>query len=768
MVLRAAFLGATLDRDSYLPGESVTVNINLRNTSTESEIWRANWYIYDDNYQSQRHVLAAQNQNAIGIGTYYGLYQGPGRYCLVLPRDVTTRTYGNTIRDVTVVHVFNAPEEPGSYVYQFQMCQFYFSSRTNPYTKTATEFGDLIQFTIIVTDPPKSQLISITFPDTMELAERGTAIITLKNTGIWTWDSKFRLDAYNSDALKFSKSYFYIPLTESIQPGESYTFRIPIRGAEVAGKYNPCYRLWWSRCGNFGTTVCKSVEVTMPTKPIQNLNDYRWISMTARRSTADIAWQYDVKLSGTDKPPVFGKLIHEEDGHCALYGEPTEYSIDYDYPSITTSLACYSYGYFLNNRLPWNLRQSRAGADIRPWQMTNANISAIQGRLDKIDTFENPSDYVKRILFYVDDSTGAIDETRCGPYGLWASANTIKPVPNWGITSSDSRFNIHHPTTEEPAMIEKRQFAYDGDKIIDVLDEIAKHCHMIYFTRFIKVDGVWREYFYWIPKYGVQLGWLGVSTTPIEITPTTFGLVGSPGLSASIKLEQSYNSVWVEACRKKDSAWFYAYKAGRGVLAGTEVPRTLFYRTHDLLPDPAGNTWSTNINTETDFGPHGVNYGTATENANCQALADAKAQQLVDLLDYRIPTYTATFKGVFFELYQIVIFNGFAGLSEFNGFEMQIIDIEYTYNSADNGGHSVTITCAPRDELQKSGKFQSVIDEIQENFEKLKQDIEGTNTDDKVAVVLSTYDQGSMCNAQLRSTGALVKTRTYGYRTASG
>ena len=745
----------TIDIPNAIPNELITISFTYRNNGTPEWMgfWRPSGGIPDPvvlksiNGFTSTYVADRVNLNE---------WIKPVGYS------------GNFPTEKTFSLQFRAPNVVGIHQIQFRL-YVTLTDRSNGDLRGQTlPFGQSVNITLNIQPLPDSELVSLVFPDTMELAQRGTAIITLKNTGIWPWNSQFRIDAYNADALKFSKSYFYIPISETIEPGEEYTFRIPIRGPETSGTYNPCYRLWWSRCGNFGTNVCKQVIITMPTKPIQNLNDYRWISMSARRSTADIAWQYDVQLSGTDKPPVFGKLIHEEDGHCALYGEPTEYSIDYDYPSITTSVACYSYGYFLNNRLPWNLRQSRAGADIRPWQMTNANISAIQGRLDKIDTFENPSDYVKRILFYVNDSTGAIDETRCGPYGLWASANTIKPVPNWGIAAGDGRFNIYHPTAEEPAMIEKRQFAYDGDKIIDVLDEICEHCHMIYFTRFVKVNGVWREYFYFIPKYGVQLGWLGVSTTPIQITPTSFGLVGSPGLSASIVLEQSYNSVWVEACRKKDSAWFYSYKAGRGVLAGTEVPRTLFYRTHDLLPDPAANTWTSGIGTGTNFGPSGVNYGNASENANCQALADAKAQQLVDLLDYRIPTYTATFKGVYFELYQIVIFNGFAGLSEFNGFEMQIIDIEYNYESADNGGHSVTITCAPRDELQKSGKFQSVIDEIQENFEKLKQDIEGKNTDDKVAVVLSTYDQGSMCNAQLRSTGALVKTRTYGYRTASG
>jgi len=708
---------------------------------------------------------------------------------MVLPGETVTFTLNVTIPDDVI---------PGDYILSFQLMQRIVENADVGYDIWHRDYGDVAQIPITVKPKPDAELISIEYPETMEVAKRGTAIITLKNTGIWTWNSQFRIEYNNDDTLKFSKAWFYIPLGKTVPPNSQYSFRIPLRAPVDIGDYNPCWRMYWGRCGKFGDICCDNVEVIMSTSTLQDLDNFKWLNLTARRTTADISWQYTITLNGTERPPDFGRLYHEIDGICALNGELTEYDIDFDYPSVATILTAYSFGYFLNNRIPVKipdteiyLRQSRAGSDIKPWQKTESNITTIQNKTDEITTYENPTHYLKRLLFYVDDATGKVDTTRPGPYGLWATDTfcseaeqattggmpTLRAVPNWGIphytdateTVVSPGFDINHPTTEDPFQIEKKQFAYDGDKLIDVLDELAEHCHMVYYTRFIKVNGYWREYFYWIPKYGVGLGWFGVDQTVQEITPNTAGLIGSPGLSASIVLEQSYNAVWVEACRKKDSAWFYAYKPGAGVIAGIESPRVLFYRSHDLLPDPAGNTWSSKIGTALNFGPGGVNYGTAAENENCQKIVDEKAQSLVDLLEYQIPTFTVTFQDTFFELYQVLKFTGFGmALENFEGYEMMIIDLEYQFNPPSEGGHTVTLTVAPQDELQKSGKFQSVIDEIQENYEKLKEDINSNNTDDKLAIIISTYSEGSMCNAQLRSTGAMTKTRTYGYRTTSG
>ena len=777
----SSFVSQTSTTDRVVEREHFVISITMENIGAYrlDSLWRSAagvMYAYDNS-----HYLGAVDDLTKSFGVIYGH----------IAKGDTVKAYGVGSHEYTFNLELIAPNNPGVHTLRYQM---YVVLNENLPSDSPPEFyhypfGPIVTVEITIQDAPTAELISIEYPESLEIAKRGTALITLKNTGIWDWDSSFRIESNNSDSLLFSKSRFYVPLGTIVNVGDEYTFRIPVRAPAISGTYNPCMRMWWSRCGNFGDVCCDSVVVTIPDSNIQSLDNYNWVNVTARRTTADISWQYTVTLNGSERPPDFGRLNHEIGGICVLNGELTEYDIDFDYPSISTILTAYSFGYFLNNRVPVKipgteiyLRQSRGGSDIKTWQKSESGIQYIQSRTEEMSTYENPSHYIKRILFYVDDITGKIDTTRPGPYGLWATDTmcsdsekeitggipTIRPVPNWGIHQDQSGFDIYHPTTEDPFMIGKRQFTFDGDKIIDVLDEISDYCHMLYYTRFIKVDGEWREYFYWIPKYGVSLGWLGVDQGVEEITPTSLGLIGSPGLSATIVLEQSYNAVWVEACRKKDSAWFYSYKPGAGVIAGTESPRVLIYRSHDLLPDPSANNWISNINTSSNFGPGGISYGNASENANCQAIVEEKAQSLIDLLEYQIPTFTVTFQDRFFELYQVLNFNGFAGLTAFNGFDMQIIDIEYQFNPPSEGGHTVTLTVAPKAELQASGKFQSVVDEIQENFEKLKENISSGNTEDKVAVVISTYSDGTLCNAQLRSTGAMVKTRTYGYRSASG
>jgi hypothetical protein len=744
--------------EPFMAGEPATITILLQNTSDSVyDTWHKSPQVYSGPSDIRFDFLRAINANAINIASN-SVFDVP---CELLVSASVMRG------EQTYIYLsFNTPSEPGDYTYQWQMCTVHYNGLViggNPYF---VNFGELVTFTIHVIGRPDAELVSNTFPTDLLVAQRGTALITLKNTGPWTWDYTYRIEAINTDATYFSKIRYYIPVDRVIEPGEDYTFQIPLRAPAYVGSYNPQYRMWGIRSGNFGDIASKIVEVTAPMSDTHELNEYRWIDLTARRSTKDISWQYEVNIRGTDMPPTFGRLSHIEDGHCAILGEPVEYSIDYDVPGASVNMAAYSYGYFISNRLPWYHRQSRAGADIKSWQMAQSNQTYIQGRTEEISTYENPSHYIARILFHVNDSTGDVDTTRPGPYGLWPGR--IEPVPNWGLSAGYSGFDSRHPTTEEPYQIEKKQFVFDGDTAIDVINEVSEHCHMIYLTRFEFVDDEWREYFYWVPKFGIALGWLGVDQTPITITPTTYGLIGSPGLSASIVLEQSYNAVWVEACRKKDSAWFYKYLEGSGVVAGLEIARPLFYRTYDLLPNPSGSTWSSSISTSTNFGPGGASYGTVAEDANAQALVDERANQLLSLLEYEIPTYTVSFKGQYFELYQVLLFAGFTGLEQFNGIEMQIIDIQYEYHSAGDGGHSVTVTCAPKAQLQASGKFQSVIDEIRENYEKMKESIDNSTTDNKLSIILSTYSGGSMCNAQLRSTGQLIKTRTYGYRTASG
>ena len=592
---------------------------------------------------------------------------------------------------------------------------------------------------------------------------------------------------------------------------------------------------------------------------------YPWISINGRRSTADIAWQYDISFHGDDVPLAFRRLELSDSSSCRMLGEPVEQVIEKDYPATITNLTCYSYGYYLNNIPPYKLRQSFAGIDIPIWARLNFKGSTTDRAAEILD-YENPTHYLKRLLWPL-DANGNITIAG-GYYNLYCGAMEL--VPNWGIgigkpckitailnptetklfvedlslfpapvagsqvkvfsytdddgdgsyddgeTETDyevctytgrytaagvaatsgagyltvvrgSPEKLWNPTNSmavylentfnpKHQAVETKQFIFDGKPITDILSEMADHCGMAYTTRFKLVDGVWREHFYWVPKYRIAEGAFGLPAA-VTITPDNPYLKGSPGPGATIGLDKSYNAVIVEACRIKDSAWFYGFACKPvvrkvfdtdgvtpiGFAPVNEIPRVLPFRTESLLPEPKAGTWNTTVDKNTNYGPGGVNYGTEAENQEAQRLVNLKATQVLQYANYQVPSYTASFIDQEFELYQSLYFKGFSGFPED---EMQITDISKTYTNAGDGGYSVDITCSKKEDLQASGKFQSIIDEIQANYEKLLNSSENTDSQ-KIGVVIGTDTAGTMASVQLRSTGNLIKTRSYGARTVS-
>ena len=589
---------------------------------------------------------------------------------------------------------------------------------------------------------------------------------------------------------------------------------------------------------------------------MSNLSDYNWKGLSARRSTADVAWQYNIDLHGsTVIPAMFRRLDYQPDSnHCIMIGDPTEYSIDKDYPSESTSLTAYSYGYYLKNIIKYQYRQTKAGVDIPTWERAGSNYKGETARSSEILSYENPTYHLKRLLWPL-DSNGNIT-IAAGYYNLYLGR--LELVPNWGLGSGavvqvtqtlgstatalyvsdlaqfpapgsasyvkifsytdedddstydegeetglyevcrysaksatsgagyltivrsgsyvwnasnsvayyiDSGYDVNHIS------VDTKQFFFDGGQtIVDVLDAYAEHCGMIYYTKFKYTTGAWREYFYWVPKYRLEEtkgNYLELPTSIVQVSSATENMIGSPGLSATVGLEDSFNAVTVEACRTKDSAWFYGYAENPVVTSRTEVARVLPFRSDSLLPDPVANTWTTTITADSYYGAvtdGGVSYGTTAENAECQRIVNEKAKELLRYANYVIPSYSAQFRNAYFELYQRVQFIGFPNMPED---VMRITEIEYTFQPPSDGGMVCTITCSKATTLQESGKFQSIIDEIQANYEKLKQSASDTAETQKIGVVIATYQEGSMATVQLRSSGAIIKTRSYGLRKAA-
>ncbi len=332
-----------------------------------------------------------------------------------------------------------------------------------------------------------------------------------------------------------------------------------------------------------------------------------------------------------------------------------------------------------------------------------------------------------------------------------------------------SNYNPNHKS------VEKKQYFWDGETTIaSVLEQYQDDCYMISFTRieYCSSAGEWREYFYWIPMYTLEEdkgNYLNLPTDITVINPGFETLEGTPGLSSTISYSDYFNRVVVEACRTKDSAWFYASAETAAVTAGKESKQTLHYATNSLLPDPVGSTWNSRfgtISTSSNFGPvtdGGISYGTAAEDAECQALTQALANEIVSYIGYCIPQYEATFKDTYFEHYQRIQFTGFDGVPET---VMRITDLEYTYNPPGDGGMSCKITCTPATTLQKSGKFQSLVDEIQAYYTKLKESASDSASTNKRGVVISTNSDNTIATVQFRSSGALIRSQNYGLRKA--
>jgi len=194
----------------------------------------------------------------------------------------------------------------------------------------------------------------------------------------------------------------------------------------------------------------------------------------------------------------------------------------------------------------------------------------------------------------------------------------------------------------------------------------------------------------------------------------------------------------------------------------------MIYRSSDLLTEPEGTTFkSFGGQTWKDYSPkHGINYGTVEENAACQAVADAKADEIIDLLEFPVSTYTVTLKNRYdFKHYQRVYFSGFddqipCGTDNM----MRIVEIEYSLNSISDGANTVTLTLSEIDLLANTRRFETMMDEIQRNYKDTKTAIGRGNTKSKIGVAISTTDDGTFANVQLRSSGSIVKMKAWGYR----
>lgn len=462
-----------------------------------------------------------------------------------------------------------------------------------------------------------------------------------------------------------------------------------------------------------------------------DLNNYRWVRASARMGITDVMWQYSLEISGNaDTIPLYEMLEyrHPTTHYPLIRCIPVSRDITTDTPSQNTVLEGYSRAIYLQNPIPLWERQSKITLDSA----------------GEITAYENPITYLNRIWAYTD-------------YGL---VSAFQVIPD--------------------ADVLKKQFTYDAHPVNDLLNEIATDYKRVFFEKIVLVNSIPVHRFYLVDfdDIDTQLD----LPAALTITAGDSAVIGQPGPKYKLDLTDSKNMVWVELCRKKDNAWFFAERKLQAVINKTELPRILVYRSSNLLPDPAGKAFPTETNPATaNYGcitvipgyesqSGGISYGTAAENAACQTITNAKADELLAYLNMDVKQYDITLrltetKYYQLALYQKVTINGFSGVP--NGELMRITNLDYTFTPISDGGDTVTMTLVPDTELQVARRFEEMQDEIRSNYTALKQSLERSSLNNKMGVVKTLTTDRTYANIQTRSSGRIVQVRAWGERIVS-
>lgn len=396
-----------------------------------------------------------------------------------------------------------------------------------------------------------------------------------------------------------------------------------------------------------------------------SLNSYPWTSLSAVRRVGDLAWQYDVNFHGHSYPPYFKDLIYIPAGQSTpiMFCHPVTATRESGpFPQKSSAMSGYSMGWYLRDDIEPSLRSS---------VITTNSAGAVTD-------YENPTNYLCRLFWK--DGNGAYPLRGFYP-------GVVAQVPNWGLVAGNSGFDWNHPA------ITKKQFGFDSESISDAIDTLSEHGHMILLDDFRLVNGVWRNVVHWVPEYYIDnLNLISSFGIPAPLTITKGGndddLVGDPSRSSDLNSEESKNCVRVELLRSKSDSekWFYATWDSPAVTAYQEPRRVLKYQSPDIC-----------IESDTD--------------AQCQAKANAKRDELANFVQQSDNTYEATFRHRYdFRHYQTIRFTGF---DDVPNVDLRIVGIRYDCNSIEEGGDRVTLTMTEKLQWVLSRKYKRLMDEMQ-------------------------------------------------------
>jgi len=128
-----------------------------------------------------------------------------------------------------------------------------------------------------------AQLVTDDFPASLACGESITAAVVMKNTGetTWTRDALYKLGAVDdADPFYTADTRVWLTDTESIEPGESTTFAIPLLAPDEPGAYTSDWRMVHEGVRWFGESTAAVIDVSCepaPDRPPLDLGAVTWL-----------------------------------------------------------------------------------------------------------------------------------------------------------------------------------------------------------------------------------------------------------------------------------------------------------------------------------------------------------------------------------------------------------------------------------------------------------------------------------------------------------
>lgn len=119
-----------------------------------------------------------------------------------------------------------------------------------------------------------ASLVSLSSPSSIQSGQNGTASVTLRNSGSSAWGGTLGYDLnVNSDPGNIvvdTNQHITIPDGVTVQPGQQYTFQVPLLGPATTGHYTVQLQMIHQFVTKFGPVVSFDIDVVSAGNSVQN------------------------------------------------------------------------------------------------------------------------------------------------------------------------------------------------------------------------------------------------------------------------------------------------------------------------------------------------------------------------------------------------------------------------------------------------------------------------------------------------------------------